>query len=202
MDHERIYLRRIVGIVLAAVAALGLIALGARYAYAQDKPALLVAAPALQGMYRGTVLLAAPFPSGGHVGVILNRPSKSSMAELFPDHPPSAAVTDPVYFGGPVNQSAISALTRAESAPHPRSIELAPGVWLVINAVTIDSIIESTPNAARYYVGFVVWRPGELAEELRRGYFVLRPVDQAKLFLKDTGQLWDELSTKKGQVGT
>lgn len=195
----RWFLRAVAGI--AIVLALGML-LAPLHAQDLDKPMLVVAAPALQGMYRGTVLLAAPFPPGGHVGVILNRPSKSSMAELFPDHPPSAAVTDPIYVGGPVNRAAIGALTRAESAPHPRSVELAPSVWLVLDAVVIDLIIESTPNAARYYAGFVVWRPGELAEELRRGYFVLRPVDQAKLFLKDTGQLWDELSAKKGQVGT
>ena len=37
---------------------------------------LLVAHPAFRDLeYRQTVLLAAPAPNGGHVGVILNRPT-------------------------------------------------------------------------------------------------------------------------------
>ena len=56
-------------------------------AFAQDDDAamLLVAHPAFRDMdYRQTVLLAAPGPSGGHVGVILNRPTRRSLASLFP----------------------------------------------------------------------------------------------------------------------
>ena len=34
--------------------------------------------------YRQTVLIAAPAPNGGHVGVILNRPTRRSLGSLFP----------------------------------------------------------------------------------------------------------------------
>src|SRR5690606_25142075 len=46
-------------------------------ARADDGAVLLVAHPAFRDLdYRHTVLLAAPAPNGGHVGVILNRPTR------------------------------------------------------------------------------------------------------------------------------
>jgi putative transcriptional regulator len=170
-------------------------------AHPQDitQPTLLVAAPNLQGPYRGTVLFAAPGVQGVHVGLILNRPSKVRMAELFPAHAPCTEVRDPVYFGGPEMQDAIFALVRGES-PHPSSLQVAPGVWLVHNGSAVDRVIEATPNAARYFAGFVVWRPGELAEELRSRYFIRQPLDVEKLFRPDTSTLYEELAPRKGQV--
>lgn len=156
----------------------------------------VVASPRLNGFYRGTVMLAAPIGQGRHIGLILNRPTKVRMGEEFPDHPPSTKVTDPIYFGGPVNTNAIGALVRASSAPHAKSFELAPGVWLVLDAEAVDLIMEADPNAARYFAGFVIWEPGELKEEVVTGKMVLRPVDPQKIFLQDTTNLHEELVPK------
>jgi putative AlgH/UPF0301 family transcriptional regulator len=71
-------------------------------AQAQEEDAvLLVAHPQFRDLdYRQTVLLASPAPNGGHVGVILNRPTRRTLGSLFPDHEPSKKVVDPVYYGG------------------------------------------------------------------------------------------------------
>jgi len=55
--------------------------LAAPWAQAQDSDAvLLVAHPMFRDLdYRQTVLIAAPAPNGGHVGVILNRPTRRSL---------------------------------------------------------------------------------------------------------------------------
>lgn len=169
-------------------------------ALAQDAPTLLVAPPEVQGGYAGTVLLAAP-NGGGHVGIILNRPTQVLMGSLFPDHAPSKQVTEPAYFGGPVMSDTVFALVLAEKTPH-KAIALAPGAWLVFEAVGVDALMDVDPNAQRYYGGVVVWRPGELAEELAKGFFVKRPLDYSKLRRPDTTHLWDELSPKKGEAGT
>lgn len=165
-----------------------------------DKPMMLVANPELQGPYRGTVLLAAPI-NGRHVGVILNRPTGVKLGDLFPDHPPFKAVTDSVYIGGGENGDSVFALMRSSTAPHPEALELADGFWLVLNKRAIDNIVEATPNEARYFVGLIVWRPGELAEEISKRYFFPRHIDQTKIMPPDTSHLWDELVTHKGQSG-
>src|SRR6185369_15649654 len=71
--------------------ALVLLVAAAVPARAQDEDAmLLVAHPGFRDIdYRQTVLLAAPAPNGGHVGVMLNRPTRRSLASLFPEHEPS-----------------------------------------------------------------------------------------------------------------
>src|SRR6185369_8571008 len=81
----------------------------------QEEALLLIAHPAFRDLeYRQTVLIAAPAPNGGHVGVILNRPTKRSLGSLFPEHEPSKKVVEPVYYGGPFSRGALVALVRAD----------------------------------------------------------------------------------------
>src|SRR5260221_10519272 len=102
---------------LRIVFALSAIALSAP-AVAQDEAMVLIAHPAFRDLeYRQTVLLAAPAPNGGHVGVILNRPTRRSLGSLFPEHEPSKKVLDPVYYGGPVPRRAPGAPVRADQTP-------------------------------------------------------------------------------------
>src|SRR6266568_126823 len=134
----------------------------------------LVAAPRLiDPDYRGAVLLAVPVENNRHVGVIINRPTGRSLASLFPEHVPSKLVHDPVYFGGPMLRQAIFA---------------------------VDHIIEQTPNEARYYVGYVAWRPGELSQEVDRGLWYVLDADPELVCRKDPGRLWEELLRRARSV--
>jgi putative transcriptional regulator len=162
---------------------------------AQDDDAMiLVAHPSLRDLdYRQTVLIAAPAPNGGHVGVILNRPTRRPLASLFPQHEPSKKVVDPVYYGGPFSRGALVALVKTTGAPGDGAVALTKTLYMAFRANTIDQIIETTPNEARYYVGYVGWRPGELKGELDRGLWSVLSVDLEMVFRKDTEGLWEEL---------
>jgi len=163
-------------------------------AAAQDDAILLVAHPAFRDLeYRQTVLIAAPAPSGGHVGVILNRPTRRSLGSLFPEHEPSKRVQEPVFYGGPFSRGALVALVKAASAPGTGSVLLMKNLYLAFRANTIDHVIETTPNEARYYVGYVGWRPGELKSEIDRGLWSVMNADVENIFRKDTEGLWEEL---------
>lgn len=154
----------------------------------------LVASPRLVDPdYRGAVLLVVPIETNRHVGVIINRPTGRSLASLFPEHVPSKSVRDPVYFGGPMLRQAIFAVVRTDHTPGTGSIHMTKELFLATQGAVVDHIIEQTPNAARYYVGYVAWRPGELRQEIDRGlWFVLDP-DSDLVFRKDPGGLWEEL---------
>ena len=72
-------------------------------AQGQDDALILIAHPAFRDLeYRQTVLIAAPAPNGGHVGVILNRPTRRSLGSLFPEHEPSKKVHRPGVLRRPV----------------------------------------------------------------------------------------------------
>lgn len=171
-------------------------------ALAQDDDAmLLVAHPAFSDAdYRQTVLIAAPAPNGGHVGVILNRPTRRSLGSLFPEHEPSKKVAEPVFYGGPFSRGALVALVKTDSNPGAGSVPLMRNLYLSFRANTIDRVIESTPNDARYYVGYVGWRPGELRSEIDRGLWSVVSADVETVFRKDTGGLWEELLQQSRRI--
>jgi putative transcriptional regulator len=180
--------------VLALLAALTGLLGGIAPAAAQDDAILLVAHPAFRDLeYRQSVLLAAPGPTGGHVGVIINRPTKRSLGSLFPEHEPSKKVIDPVFYGGPFSRGALVALVRSDSSPGPGTVPLMKNLFLAFRANTIDHVIEATPNEARYFVGYVGWRPGELKGEIDRGLWSVLNASVDTVFRKDTEGLWEEL---------
>ena len=163
-------------------------------AQSQEEAILLVAHPAFRDLeYRQTVLIAAPAPNGGHVGVILNRPTRRSLGSLFPEHEPSKKVVEPVFYGGPFSRGALVALVRAENAPGAGSVLLMKNLYLAFRANTIDHVIETTPNEARYFVGYVGWRPGELRSEIDRGLWSVMNAEVDTIFRKETEGLWEEL---------
>ena len=169
-------------------------ALLAQHALAEDAAVLLVASPGFRDLdYRQTVVIAAPAPSGGHVGVIVNRPTRRSLGSLFPDHEPSKKVVEPVYYGGPFSRGALVALVRSSDSPGSGTVPFMKNVYLAFRATTIDHIIETTPNQARYYVGYVGWRPGELKSEIDAGLWAVLEPDPELIFRKDTDGLWEEL---------
>jgi putative transcriptional regulator len=179
-------------LVFAAV----LLAVLASTVQAQDEEAavLLIANPAFRDLdYRQTVVLAAPVPSGGHIGVILNRPTRTSLSTLFPEHAPSKKVLEPVSIGGPFSRGAVVAIVKTPNPPGAGSVMLMKNLYLAFRVTTIDQIIETTPNDARYFVGYVGWRPGELKSEIDRGVWSVLSADPDVVFRKDLDNLWEEL---------
>lgn len=190
--------------VLLSIALLAALATVAR-AQQDEDAILLVAHPAFRDLdYRQTVLLAAPAPNGGHVGVILNRPTKRSLSSLFPEHEPSKKVIDPVYYGGPFSRGALVALVKTSVAPGAGSVMLMKNLYMAFRVNTIDQIIETTPNEARYFVGYVGWRPGELRSEIDRGIWSVLSADADVVFRKDMDSLWEELlqQTRRIRAGS
>jgi len=183
---------------LAVMTMIGLACIPLTGAHAQQgDPAgalTLVATPRLiDPDYRGTVLLAVPVENARHVGVIINRRTGRSLSSLFPEHAPSKMVKDPVYFGGPMLRQAVFAVVHIDHTPGPGSIQMMKELFLATQGAVVDHIIEETPNEARYYVGYVAWRPGELRQEVDRGLWYVLDADPDLVFRKDPDSLWEEL---------
>jgi putative AlgH/UPF0301 family transcriptional regulator len=64
---------------------------------------------------------------------------------------------------------------------------------LAFDADTVDRIIENEGNAARFFVGLVLWQPGELEQELQRDFWFVMQNDTDLVFRKHTEGLWEEL---------
>ncbi|MBI2960286.1 MAG: YqgE/AlgH family protein, partial [Betaproteobacteria bacterium] len=155
---------------------------------------ILVATPQFRDpIYGETILIASPIGEDRHVGFILNKPTRMTLAEAFPNHDPSKAVRDPLYLGGPAEVSAIFALVASNNSPGRGSLQLSPDLFLVVAADTVDRVIETEAAHARFFAGAVVWQPGELHEELKRGaWYVLDPEPEIVLPRKTEG-MWQRL---------
>jgi putative transcriptional regulator len=158
-----------------------------------DAPVILVAKRQLQDrLYGATILVARPIGQDQHIGFIVNRPSRVTLGELFPQHAPSRKVPDPVFVGGPINQESIFALVQTKKNPGGRSVKLSDDLFAVIDGKLVDDVIEKGASHARFVAGLVAWRAGELNEEINRGAWHVLAADSGLVLRKPDG-LWEEL---------
>ena len=171
-------------------------------AQCQEDAIILVAHPAFRDLeYRQTVLLAAPAPNGGHVGVILNRPTRALARQPVP----RARAVQESGRAGVLRRAVLARRPGGAGARRPGarargSVPLMKNLYLAFRANTIDHVIETTPNEARYFVGYVGWRPGELKSEIDRGLWSVMNADLDTIFRKDTESLWEELLQQSKRI--
>lgn len=163
-----------------------------------EKSVILVATRRLvDRVYGRTVLFATPL-KGAHFGFILNRPSKLTLGVLFPAHEPSKGVKEPVYFGGPEMSQAIMAVTEGSQKPNQTAFPLDKNLFMTSRGNEIDSVIERISKGeignTRFFAGFVVWEPGELQAEIKKGAWHVLDVPLSEFFFHEKKEkLWETL---------
>jgi putative transcriptional regulator len=173
-----------------------LIAAGTFSARAEDsdKPFLLVAAPQTKGFYSRAVLLVMPKKGAEHVGFIINRVTRTTVAAAFPDEPQSAKVDEPIYLGGPTNTQALYAVVHSD--PGEGSRRLFGELFLAVSSDALDRVIRESPQKARYFAGFATWGPGELQREIARGAWFTAEADEGMLFHSHPAYMWSALQPR------
>jgi len=143
-------IKRIAGIAAAVVVIAGFM-IGAARAADLSQAVILVASQDLDDSpLAQAVVVAAPLPNGGHLGFIVNRPTKVTLEALFPAQASARSVKEPVYLGGPVLPGALFALMRG--VPDGRSaIPLMPGVVAVFDVGGIEGAVLA--GAAGTFIG-------------------------------------------------
>jgi putative transcriptional regulator len=155
---------------------------------------ILVAKRQLQDkLYGSTILIARPIGGERHVGFIINKPTQMTLGKLFPTHEPSRKVADPVFLGGPVSPEVIFALVQGRESPGGRSIRILDDLYLAIDSEVVDRVIEKQSAQARFFAGMVLWRPGELHEEVKRGLWYVQNPRADLVLRKPTENMWEEL---------
>jgi putative transcriptional regulator len=102
-------------------------------------------------------------------------------------------VVDPVYVGGPLSPQVVFALVERQQNPGGQSVELMPGLYAAVDEETVDRIIRTELDHARFVVGLVVWQRGELQAEIERGAWYVLPPDAHLAVQKPSQDLWEEL---------
>jgi putative transcriptional regulator len=125
------------------------------------------------------------------VGIIINRPTPISVAEIFPDVKRLERVHDKVYFGGPVELGTVWFLFRASAAPK-HAIRAIDNVYLSGDRDLLRGLLrrDKPMDGLRIYIGHAGWGPGQLEGEIDVGAWALKRADADAIFNGEDENPW------------
>jgi putative transcriptional regulator len=158
---------------------------------------LIVAAPQLgDPNFARTVVLITEHSDEGAMGIVLNRPATTTVADATPELVELVEPDEDVYVGGPVQPSSVIVL-----AEFGDSAEAGVPVFERIGFIAAGTDPEEltrTVDRARVFAGFAGWSPGQLEEELERDDWILEPALPDDVFARVPARLWKDVLERKG----
>jgi len=141
--------------------------------------------------FAGSVVLVMNHVADGPVGVIINRPTPMTVAELFPDRKRLAMIRDKVYFGGPVEFGTVWFLFRAAKRP-TRAVQAFDDVYLSGDRNLLLRLLrrKDPMENLRIFVGHSGWAPGQLEAEIGHGHWTLERAAKDAVFEPDVERPW------------
>lgn len=161
----------------------------------------LIAAPKMRDpRFQQTVILLVEHSKDGARGLIINKKTRITVAEAFPELE-LENLTHDLYFGGPVQPSRIMYVySDADKSAEHRIIS---GVyWGSDHEELKDFLDNKNEDSLRVFFGYSGWGPGQLEFELSLDDWQLIPAGMDHIFSKDTDNLWRLLNRKKPGVIT
>lgn len=140
---------------------------------------LLVANPLLvDPNFTRTVVLMIEHDADGALGLVLNRPSETTVGEIIDQWAPLAASPALFFLGGPVSPDSVICLGARTMPGVPSSGRLVVGDIATIDLD--DDPADAGVTTVRLFAGYAGWGAGQLDEELgANGWLVVdaHPVD-------------------------
>ncbi|MHB8690455.1 MAG: YqgE/AlgH family protein [Solirubrobacteraceae bacterium] len=158
---------------------------------------LLIAGPTLlDPNFWRTVVLIVEHNEEGALGLVLNRPSETTVAEAVPQLGDLLDGDQEVFVGGPVQPSGVIVLAQFENTEDAALLAFDDVGVLGVGA-DLESL-DVPVSSGRAFVGHAGWGPGQLDAELERGDWILEPAAKSDAFSKQPLELWSEVLTRKG----
>jgi putative transcriptional regulator len=158
---------------------------------------LLIAGPALlDPNFWRTVVLVVEHTEDGALGLVLNRPSGTTVGEAVSQLEQLVDLGDQLFIGGPVQPSAVIVLAEFEDATDAALIAF-DDIGVLGIASSLDELGPGV-RTGRAFVGHAGWGPGQLDSELERGDWILEPAQRSDAFSDAPRELWQSVLTRKG----
>ncbi|HLY53819.1 MAG TPA: YqgE/AlgH family protein [Steroidobacteraceae bacterium] len=145
---------------------------------------LIVARPELPDPnFAGSVVLVMNNLGPAPVGIIINRPTAVSVAQLFPDLKGLGRLHDKVYFGGPIGIGSVWYLVRTQAPPR-HAIRTCEGVYLSADREQLLELLhrKKPMEGLRIFVGHAGWAPGQLEGEIAHKDWTLEHAASTAIF--------------------
>jgi putative transcriptional regulator len=158
---------------------------------------LLIAGPALlDPNFWRTVVLVVEHSEEGALGVVLNRPSETTVLDAVAQLEDLVDPAEPVFIGGPVQPSSVIVVAEFEN-PSDAALVAFDDIG-VLGAGSAPEEIAAGGRRARAFVGHAGWGPGQLDGELERGDWIIEAARREDTFAEVPGELWEAVLTRKG----
>jgi putative transcriptional regulator len=158
---------------------------------------LLVASPAIEDPnFARSVVAIANHDDEGALGIVLNRPSETEVADAVPELADVVDGEEVVFVGGPVQPAAIVVLAEFDD-PSDAAFLIVDAVGLVSERTGLDQLGEATARR-RVYAGYAGWGPGQLEAEIERGDWIVERALAEDVFAGHPLELWGQVLDRKG----
>ncbi len=165
-------------------------------------PGLLLAMPQLQDPnFTRAVVLMIEHGEDGSFGLIINQPSTMDAATLLGAMDIEWGGEDEalVWSGGPVMPTSGWVLHGPTGAVAPAvrsldkgsTIEVVPGVSLSTSPDNLRAIAAEPPSHVRLLLGYSGWGPGQLAQEMARGAWLVADASPELVFDTPADEMWE-----------
>lgn len=153
---------------------------------------LLLAEPMMKENYfkRSVVLILDADPAGGHLGLVMNNPSRFRVGDLFEDIPLLSRY--PVFAGGPVGLDRFFMIHRLGDVLEG-SGEIVPGLWIGGNLKDLSRFISEGGDVrgkVRFFFGYSGWVKNQLNNELEEHSWVVSEKPDLKYILRGSGNMY------------
>lgn len=157
---------------------------------------LLIAGPGLldPNFFRSVVLVIAHSEEGA-LGLVLNRPSETTVGEAVTELDALLESDAALYVGGPVQPSALIVLAEFDDTTEAALVAFED-VGVLASGTAEDG--PPTVRRGRGFVGHAGWGPGQLDEELERDDWILEPAVREDAFTGAPADLWESVLIRKG----
>jgi putative transcriptional regulator len=158
---------------------------------------LLIAGPTLQDPnFWRTVVLIVEHSDDGALGLVLNRPSESTVRDAVPQLGDLINPEDSVLVGGPVQPSSVIVLADF-SDPDEAALLAFDQIGVLGSGFEVEELVDGV-RVARAFAGHAGWGPGQLDDELERGDWILEPATFSDAFTPEPTDLWSDVLARKG----
>ena len=157
---------------------------------------LLVAGPELSDpRFHEAVVLVVSHDARGTAGVILNRPSRLSLAEAAP----AIGHQEALSYGGPLAPRALLVLVRTLEPPPAPALRVFADIYLTgVEELTVWPVARRQESRYRVFSGYAGWAPGQLDRELAQGDWLVTQAKEGDVFAEVPGELWRQLAVPVG----
>lgn len=154
----------------------------------------LVATRQQHGFFAKTVILLIDYGQDGAFGLIVNRPTRVTLASLLPDVAALQGRPERLFVGGPVSPDHLIMLIRSGTRP-PDAIHVMDDLYVSGSLKALRAITGGPPagTSFRGYAGYAGWGPDQLDSEIARGAWVVVPATTDAVFSVHPERLWDRL---------